>query len=276
MSDYIMRADKLEYTYPDGTKALRGLTLALPRGKRIAFLGPNGAGKSTFFLHLNGLNRPSRGSLFFQDQPYRYDGKSLKQLRQQVGLVFQDPDNQLFSASVSEDVAFGPFNLELPAQEITRRVETALRITNLWELKDKPTHFLSVGQKKRVALAGVLAMKPEVIVLDEPTANLDPKHTGIIMNILTELNNAGKTIIISTHDLDIALSWADYLFVLKNGGLLAEGTPREIFANEAVLQEAELEKPLIWRVYQELLRKGYLEEGKRIPHSIHELLTILR
>jgi cobalt/nickel transport system ATP-binding protein len=96
------------------------------------------------------------------------------------------------------------------------------------------------------------------------------------MNILTELNNAGKTIIISTHDLDIALSWADYLFVLKNGGLLAEGTPREIFANEAVLQEAELEKPLIWRVYQELLRKGYLEEGKRIPHSIHELLTILR
>ena len=276
MCEYIIRADKLEYAYPDGTKALKGLTLALPRGKRIAFLGPNGAGKSTFFLHLNGLNRPSKGSLFFQDKPYKYDGNSLNQLRQQVGLVFQDPDNQLFSASVSEDVSFGPFNLDLPAQEIALRVENVLKKTNLWELKDKPTHFLSVGQKKRVALAGVLAMEPEVIVLDEPTANLDPKHTGIIMNILTELNRDGKTIIISTHDLEIVLSWADYLFVLKDGRLLAEGTPAEIFANEAVLQEAELEKPLLWTIYQELLRKGYLKEGSRIPRSKQEFLAILK
>lgn len=276
MCEYIIKADKLEYAYPDGTKALKGLTLALPQGKRIAFLGPNGAGKSTFFLHLNGLNRPSKGNLFFQDKPYKYDGKSLNQLRQRVGLVFQDPDNQLFSASVSEDVAFGPFNLELPAEEIALRVENVLKRTNLWELKDKPTHFLSVGQKKRVALAGVLAMEPEVIVLDEPTANLDPKHTGIIMNILTELNREGRTIIISTHDLEIVLSWADYLFVLKDGRLLAEGIPAEIFANEAVLQEAELEKPLLWTIYQELLGKGYLKEGQRMPRNMQELMAILK
>jgi energy-coupling factor transporter ATP-binding protein EcfA2 len=156
-------------------------------------------------------------------------------------------------------------------------VEKALQQTGLWEVRAKPTHFLSVGQKKRAAIAGVLAMDPEVVVLDEPTANLDPKHVRNIMDILSALNEEGKTVVISSHDLDGVLAWADYLFVLKKGRLLGEGPPQEIFSNDFLLAEAELEKPLLWQVYQALAARGLLKEDCLAgPRRLGDILADLK
>jgi len=252
----IIKTEGLEYAYPDGTQALKGISIAIENGTKTAFVGNNGAGKSTLFLHFNGTLRPLRGKLTIEGNPMKYDRKSLINLRKKVGMVFQDPDDQLFAPMVRQDVAFGPDNLDLPKDEVDRRVKSALKAVGMEAYADKPPHFLSGGQKKRVAIAGVLAMEPEVLVLDEPTAGLDPQSSTDIIEILEELNADGKTIVFSTHDVDLAAKWADSICVLNEGKIIKHGTPHQIFADHAVMSSTGLRLPTFVQTFRELKVRG--------------------
>lgn len=273
MSEYILEARDVEYKYPDGTKALNKLTLTVPEGKKIALLGSNGAGKSTLFLHFNGILRPSRGNIFFSGRPLRYDHSALMELRKNVGIVFQDPDTQLFSASVIQEISFGPLNMGLPEREVLERVNRAMEYTETTHLKSKPTHFLSYGQKKRVSIGDILAMDPRVIIFDEPTACLDPRLSSQMMELFDRLSGSGKTVILSTHDVDAAFSWADYIYVMKDGAVAGEGSPEEVFRDEGLLAGTDLEKPWLVEIYEELQKKGWLDHGAPVPRTRQELFN---
>ena len=256
MTQNILKLQDLHYTYPDGTHALKGLDMEIKRGQVTAILGGNGAGKSTLFHHLNGILKPSSGQVFFEGKPVDYSRKGLIRLRQSVGVVFQDPDNQLFSASVYQDVSFGAVNMKLPEDEVRRRVEIAMERTGISHLKNKPTHCLSFGQKKRVAIAGVLVMEPEVLVLDEPTAGLDPKGICEIMKLLKETQKElGLSVIISTHDIDIVPLYCDEVFVMDEGGIILEGTPQEVFSEKMALRRVNLRLPRIGHLIEILKEK---------------------
>jgi len=184
----IIKADNISYSYPDGTQALKNVNFSVETGKIVALLGPNGAGKSTLFLHFNGILRPGSGEIKVNDRPLVYDKKGLMEVRQKVGIVFQNPDDQLFAPTVGEDVAFGPMNMGLDIEEVEKRVEKALEKVDMAGYEKRPPHHLSGGQKKRVAIAGILAMNPEIMVLDEPTSGLDPKGASLILQLLYKLN----------------------------------------------------------------------------------------
>lgn len=268
----VLEAREIAFRYPDGTEALAGVTLAIPEGKKTAFLGPNGAGKSTLFLHFNGLLRPARGKILFAGREVRYDRKSLLELRKNVGIVFQDPEVQLFSASVYQEISFGPVNLGLAAEEVRERVYGAMAATGVLGLKERPTHFLSYGQKKRVAIADILAMRPRVLICDEPTAWLDGKGAQQVMELFDSFQKDGVTVVFSTHDVDVAYSHADYVFVMKEGRLIGEGVPEEVFADRELLERAGLERPWLAEVFEELQKAGWLE-GEPAPRSRGELLA---
>lgn len=246
MDEKIIEVRDLHYTYADGTHALSGVNMDIRKGKTTAVLGGNGAGKSTLFLNFNGIRKPSAGEVLFKGKPLKYSRSALKELRRSVGIVFQDPDSQLFSASVYQDISFGAVNMKLPEVEVRRRVELAMERTGIVHLKDKPTHCLSHGQKKRVALAGVLVMEPKVLVLDEPTAGLDPMGVNEIMELLREVQKElGLTIVISTHDIDIVPLYCDYTYVMNQGKVLTEGTPKEVFSKPEVLRSIHLRLPRV-------------------------------
>jgi len=254
----VLEAKGLNFSYPDGTQALIDINLSIPRGKKTAFLGPNGAGKTTLFLHFNGILKPERGKIYFAGQEVCYHHTALLELRKKVGIVFQEPDTQLFSASVRQEVSFGPLNLGLSREEAEERVNEAMEATDILDLRDRPTHFLSYGQKKRVAIADILAMQPQVLICDEPTAWLDTRHAARIMELFHKINRAGVTIIFSTHDVDLAYSWADYIFIMKDGMVIGEGAPERVFCDDRLLEEAELERPWLLDVYEELKRRGFV------------------
>lgn len=275
MTRYILETEKISFTYADGTKALNCLSMAVPEGKKAAVLGRNGAGKSTLFLHYNGVNRPDKGTVYFRGEPLHYGAKQLRELRREVGIVFQDPDNQLFSASVYQDVSFGPLNMGWSEQDVRVRVEDALQRTGIWEFKEKPVHFLSQGQKKRTAIAGVLAMEPRVLILDEPTSGLDPYYRSQIVKLLDDFNGKGATIIISSHDVDEAFSWADLVFIMHEGRIIAQGDPEEVFMNEEVIKRANLVKPWAVEIYNQLPER-VKKQCLRIPRSRAEILKLLQ
>ena len=211
----------LSYTYHDGTKALTNMNFAVEKGENMAILGPNGAGKSTLLHHFNGLLMPTSGKVVVLDQ--EVVTSNLDWVRQKVGLVFQDPDDQLFARTVGEDVAFGPVNLGFPPDEVKARVKWALEATEIAELEHKSPQNLSTGQKKRAALAGVLAMKPEIIVLDEPMANLDPRTASKVLHLLLQLNKElGLTLIVATHDVDLVPLFADEICILNKGQIVTQ------------------------------------------------------
>lgn len=260
MGKNIIDAKDLHYDYTDGTHALSGVNMGIQKGKTTAVLGGNGAGKSTLFLNFNGIHIPTSGEVLFKGQPIKYTRSALKELRRNVGIVFQDPDNQLFSASVYQDISFGAINLKLPEEEVRRRVNLAMERTGIEHLKNKPTHCLSHGQKKRVALAGVLVMEPEVLVLDEPTAGLDPMGVSEIMELLKEVQKElGLTIVISTHDIDIVPLYCDYAYVMDQGKVLIEGTPKEVFSKPDVLRKIHLRLPRIAHLMEILENKDDFE-----------------
>lgn len=184
----IFKIENLSHRYSDGTLALNDVSLNFKRGERIAVLGTNGSGKTTLLNHFNGILKPTSGKILFEDTPLAYDAKSLLNLRKRVGFVFQDPNDQLFAPTVKQDVAFGPLNLGYTPQHVKELVDQALKIVDMTGCAEKPPHFLSGGQKKRVALAGVLAMEPEVIIMDEPTSSLDPRAASEILHLLLQLN----------------------------------------------------------------------------------------
>ena len=244
MMEAAIEARELRYIYEDGTAALKGINLRAERGKITGILGANGAGKSTLFLNLNGVLQPSDGEILLDGVPVKRDRKGLTELRRRVGIVFQDPDDQLFSADVYRDISFGAVNLGLPEAEVRRRVEAAMERTGVSHLRDKPTHAL--GQKKRVAIAGVLVMEPEALILDEPTAGLDPQGVSDLLELLTSLRDSqGMTILMATHDMDVVPLCCDYAYLLGGGSVLAQGTPEELFTKAELLRANHLRLPRI-------------------------------
>lgn len=259
----------ISYHYPDSTSAIADICFSVSEGEKLVVAGANGAGKSTLFLLLNGILKPRRGEYFFDGKKTGYSKRELLALRQQVGIVFQEPDSQLFSASVYEEVAFGPLNMELTHDEVRRRVDSTLAALDIESLKDRPPHLLSYGQKKRVAIASVLAMNPRIIIFDEPTAGLDPAHAAEIIVLLEKLHKAGKTIIISTHDMNFAYQWAGRMVVLHKGCVVGEGTPNEVFANEELLKQSQLELPFILQVFKAL------NTDAKNPETMDELIKYI-
>jgi cobalt/nickel transport system ATP-binding protein len=228
----------LAFAYPDGHQALFGVDLRVERGERVALLGPNGAGKTTLVLHLNGILRPGRGSVSVAGLPV--DAATMQEVRRRVGVVFQDPDDQLFMPTVGEDVAFGPRNLGLPEAEVRARVAVALEQVGMSGAADRPPHHLSFGQRRRVAVATVLSMHPEVLVLDEPSSNLDPAGRRELAEVLEALP---VTMLMVTHDLPYALQLCPRSVVLDRGVVVADGPTRELLADAGLLAAHRLELP---------------------------------
>jgi len=230
--------EHLHYAYPDGFEALRGIDLRIARGERVALVGPNGAGKSTLMLHLNGINRPGHGSLHVAGMTV--DRRNIKRIRAEVGLVFQDPDDQLFSPTVFDDVAFGPLHMGVPPDEIHRRVERALEAVGMGGFERRLPSHLSIGQRKRVSLATVLSMDPSVLVFDEPSAGLDPRGRRQLIELLRSLS---QTVIVATHDMRLVADVLPRTIVMDEGLVVADGTTVEILGDAALLERHGLERP---------------------------------
>ncbi len=228
----------LAYAYPDGHQALFGVDLHVHQGERVALLGPNGAGKTTLVLHLNGILTAGAGSVAVSGLPL--DRKNLKEIRRRVGIVFQDPDDQLFLGSVRQDVAFGPANLGVRGAELDRRVMAALDLVGMADFVDRPPHHLSFGQRRRVAVATVLAMEPEILVLDEPSSNLDPASRRELADILRGLD---VTVLMVTHDLPYALELCPRSVVLSDGVVVADGRTYDVLTDDALMRAHRLELP---------------------------------
>lgn len=272
----IIKADNLCFTYDgENTPALNGLSLDIQKGKKIAVMGANGSGKSTFFLCLNGILKPQKGTLFFCGTPYSYDRKSLLELRHRIGIVFQDPDNQLFSASVLQEISFGILNLGADSETALKETEKIMDALDITELKDRPTHILSGGQKKQVAIADILVMHPDIVILDEPAAALDPKHTALVNGTIDQMTEAGLTVLISTHDPDYAFSWADQIILFHQGRVLKSGSPIEVFSDQAALTLTNLSRPAVLSMYGSLCRKKIINTGIPIPKNLKELEQII-
>jgi cobalt/nickel transport system ATP-binding protein len=255
-------------------EAIQGISFHIRKGEKIAIVGPNGAGKSTLMLMFNGMIRPDSGTLLFNNVPFSYDKSSLRTIRKRVGFVLQNPDRQIIAPTVYQDVAFGPVNLGYNEIEVKAAVEGALRYVGLEGFERRPPHHLSGGEKKRVAIAGVLAMDPDVLVFDEPTSGLDPSGSEDIMELLDELNAQGKTIVISTHDIELAYPWADRAILLLGGKILQEDIPDVAFGSPEHVRKAHLSMPTLLELYFELQKRGFtLPERK--PRTILDMLNVI-
>ena len=263
------------HVFADGSSGLRDCSLALGRGRRHALLGANGAGKTTLLQHLNGLLRPSAGQLLLEGHPYDYGRHGLAQLRRRVGLVFQNPERQLFSAQVEEDVSFGPLNLGLDEATVRARVDAALDMVGLRGHARRAVHHLSFGQKKRVCIAGVLAMAPDVLLLDEPMAGLDAPMQDELAALLDRLAARGTTILLSTHDIDFAYRWADDLHLMAGGGVIASGPAQAVGADVDALEAAGQRPPVALALHAHLVTRGVLPPGPS-PRSVDAVLDALR
>lgn len=273
MTTPFIELQNLTYQYPDGTVALNNISLEIEQGKKIALLGNNGAGKSTLLLHLNAILTPTSGKFFYKGNAFTYKRKEKKLLRGDVGVVFQDSETQLFSSSVYEDIQYGPRNMGLSKEQVDEVVQKAMELTDTLSLKEKPPHFLSIGQKKRAAIATVLSMNPSLMIFDEPTAGLDPYYSNRIVSILEQSANENRTILVSTHDIDFAYEWADEIWVLSGGKLIAKNRPVEVFQDASVLEQSHLRLPWVLEVYEKV--KGGLNE-QNSPRSKEELFEMLQ
>lgn len=256
MTNIQLSTENLSFTYPDGTQALKNINIEIEKGEKVAIIGPNGAGKSTLFSHFNGLTEPTSGCVKIEDKPISFEKDELLKVRQKVGIVFQDPNDQLFAPTVKEDIAFGPMNLGLSYDEVEKRVEDALKMVGMENYEDKTPHHLSGGQQKRIAIAGIIAMKPELIILDEPTAGLDPDGVEKVLNIMNQLNEEGMTLIISSHDIDMINKYADKIFVLYNGEIIESGNKNKIFSDMELLKKAHLRTPITTEILYNLKESG--------------------
>lgn len=261
----IIDIKNLSFAYEPGKPVLNDLNMNVERGSVTAVLGGNGAGKSTLFLNINGVLKPDSGSISIDGVCCDYSKKSVRELRRKIGLVFQDPNDQLFASIVKKDVAFGVLNLGISKDEADRRAADAMKRTGIAHLADTPVHFLSFGQKKRAAIAGVLAMEPEVIILDEPTAGLDPKGVSEILHLLKEIKDShGITVIIATHDMEIVPLYCDYAYVMDNGAVIMEGKPDDIFGQADLLREHCLRLPRISHLMEILGKFDNMDVGSKV------------
>ena len=274
MTDIHLETKDLCFTYHDGTKALKNVNIQVKKGEKIAIIGPNGAGKSTLFSHFNGLTEPTSGHVEIDGKKIIFEREELLEVRQKVGIVFQDPNDQLFAPTVKEDVAFGPMNLGLEYDEVKKRIEEALEMVGMSGFEDKTPHHLSGGQQKRVAIAGIVAMRPDIMILDEPTAGLDPEGIDKVLAILNKLNSEGMSIVISSHDIEMVNEFADKIFVLYNGEIIAEGNNHQIFSDKELLKKAHLKAPVTTEILYKLKENGLNVDTEKlsIEETVKEIL----
>lgn len=269
----ILQVRDLRFCYDSGAPALDGVSLDVHAGERIAVLGPNGAGKSTFFLCLNGVLTPESGQILLDGKPV--DRKMRKALCERVGIVFQNADNQIIASTVAAEVSFGPMNLRLPRDEVAQRVDHALNYMDLQAFRARPPHDLSGGEKKRVSIADILAMESEIILLDEPAASLDPAGEERLERVLARLSDEGRTLLISTHDVDFAFRWATRAVVFSAGRILADDTPQAVFGDAALLRQAHLRCPVLAEVFDALRARGLVPPGAACPTTTAALKRLL-
>ncbi|SHH54671.1 cobalt/nickel transport system ATP-binding protein [Clostridium collagenovorans DSM 3089] len=248
----MIKVKDLTYVYEDETMALKNINMDFEKYMRIGVVGANGAGKSTLFQSLVGILKPTTGNILVDDKKIRYDKKTLYDLRRRVGILFQDPDKQIFYSNVYDDVAFGLRNLDIPESEVKIRVDKALIDAGAKEFEKKPVHNLSYGQKKRVAIAGILAMGYELICFDEPTAGLDPNMTEAVTDIIKELSNRGVRVVISSHNMDTIYELCEYIYVINKGEIIAEGESKEVFLKGNILEEAGLREPWLVKIHKNM------------------------
>lgn len=274
MSEVAVEMRDVAYVYPSGNIALENVNLRVMKGERVAILGPNGAGKSTLLMLMNGLYIPSKGQISLLGLPLNKN--NLHKVRMKVGLAFQDPNDQLFCPTLWEDVTFGPSNMGLSEREIVKRAEGALKAVGLEGYEEKPPHHLSVGEKKKAAIATVLAMKPEILILDEPTANLDPHSRAELMKLIERLHKKSKiTLIIASHDVNFVPMVADRVYVLNKGKIVAEGPIRDVFSDFKIMKEANLEPPIIMQLFN-LLNDLTQVKITLLPLTIEEALSEIK
>lgn len=269
----VLRVRDLRFKYNDEKHALNGVDLEIEEGEKIAVLGSNGAGKSTFFLNINGVLKPHSGEIFYRGE--KINRKNLNHLRKNVGIVFQDADNQIIASTVMAEVSFGPMNLKLPKKEVLRRVDKALDYMNIQEFRDRPPHYLSGGEKKRVSIADIIAMESEVVIFDEPTAALDPQNAAMLEEVLEKMGQEGRTLLISTHDVDFAYRWAERVIVFSEGKVIADDTPLHVFQQEDILQKANLKHPMMFEVYDILKEKGIVPDQDLYPKNVQEFRDMI-
>ncbi|AFK87629.1 MULTISPECIES: energy-coupling factor ABC transporter ATP-binding protein [Thermoanaerobacterium] len=274
-NNYILEAVDVSFEYTDGTKALDNINMKICKGQKTVILGPNGAGKTTLFLLFNGILKPKSGKIMFNNKEVKYSRKEIEKLRKNVGIVFQNPDIQIFANRVYQEISFGLMNLGMPEDLVREKIEKVLMQMDITDIKDKPTHFLSYGQKKSVSIADIIVMEPEVIILDEPTVYLDYEHVSKIIKTLDDLISQGKTIVLSTHDVDFAYSWADYVYLMKDGKVIDEGKPIDIFSDENKIKKVNLRRPMIMDVF-EILRERSIVNCNIIPKNVEELKNCLK
>jgi len=233
----------LHFTYPGGARALAGVSIEVPEGSFLALMGANGSGKSTLLKHINGLLEPQSGSVSVNG--IAVDRKSFNEVNRMVGFVFQDPNDQIFAPTVRDDICYGPRNLGLSPEEVERRLIWAASQVGIVDLLDRPIHHLSYGQKKRLSIAGVLAMEPQVLVLDEPTASLDPMGEARLMRILLKLNRQGMTVVMATHDVDLVPLYAERVCLLRRGQVAVQGPLKQVFSDPQLIERCHLRLPRI-------------------------------
>lgn len=266
----ILEAIRVDFTYPTSErKALDSLTLSIPAGSKTAICGHNGCGKSTLFLQSIGILRPQSGNMRWKEADLSYRKADLSQLRRRIGLVFQDPEQQLILNTPYEDISYGLRNAGLPEHEIKQRTEAVLVSMGLEHLRDTPIHHLSLGQKKRVTLAGVLVLEPELLLLDEPTAYLDRRSEAQLIQQLDRIHDQGVTIAMSTHDMNLAYAWADWMIVMDRGSVVLTGTPEEVFSQREQIVALGLELPLLYEVWQSF--PNFWREGLSAPKDVDSL-----
>ncbi len=247
MSEQILQLEQISYSYPESSLAIDNLNVSIHKGERIAVLGQNGAGKSTFFLLCNGILEPSHGKILLNGKALSTKKQDIRELHRCVGIVFQEAENQICAITVEGEVSFGPMNLKLPMNEVERRTQDALGRMGLHGYESRSPQYLSGGEKKRVTIADILAMEPELIMLDEPTASLDPENVERLENTLDELTQAGIALAVSTHDVDFAARFTNRGLVFAQGRLIADDSLSHIFSNQPLLDQAGLRKPWIWQ-----------------------------
>ena len=249
----ILKVEDLHFTYNGEKTALNGVDLNIYKGEKIAVLGSNGAGKSTFFLNINGVLKSHHGDIYYRGE--KITKKNLNDLRKNVGIVFQDADNQIIASTVMAEVSFGPMNLKLPKKEVISRVDKALEYMNISE---------------------IIAMESEVIIFDEPTAALDPLNAAMLEEVLQKMGDEGRTMLISTHDVDFAYRWAERVIVFCHGKIIADDTPLAVFKQEDILKQANLKHPMMFDVYDILKEKGIVPDGDVYPKNIAEFQAMVK
>lgn len=275
MEEKIIKIEGLKFSYEKGKEILKGIDIEIKKGERIAVLGNNGSGKTTFFMNLNGVYLFDEGNIYLKGRKIEKNKKDLNYLRENIGIVFQNPDNQIIGSTVYEELSFGLINLGLSKKEIEERIEEISQKLNLKKYLDTPPHYLSGGEKKRVCIGDIVAMNPEIIIFDEPTAELDQLNVKILEEILNDLSIEKKTIILSTHDIDFAFRFADRILVFSDGEIIGDGTSEEIFKNTELLNKANLKKPIVFEIYEELLKKNIIKNCENIPRTVDQLKKII-